>query len=81
MRPVVFDLDGTLVHSAPDIHAAVNRMLAAERLPPLDVGTVVSFIGRGMPVLVTRVMGARDIPGDQRPRLLRAVKAECGAAA
>lgn len=80
MRPVVFDLDGTLVHSAPDIHAAVNRMLAAERLPPLDVGTVVSFIGRGMPVLVTRVMGARDIPGDQHPRLLRALKAEYDAA-
>ncbi len=76
MKPVVFDLDGTLVHSAPDIHAAVNRMLAGERLPLLDLDTVVSFIGRGMPVLVTRVMGARDIPGDQHPRLLRALKAE-----
>jgi phosphoglycolate phosphatase len=76
VRPVVFDLDGTLVHSAPDIHAAVNRMLAAERLPPLDLPTVVSFVGRGMPVLVTRVMGARDIPGDQHPRLLRSLKAE-----
>ena len=28
MRAVVFDLDGTLIDSAPDIHAAVNRMLA-----------------------------------------------------
>lgn len=80
MRPVIFDLDGTLVHSAPDIHAAVNRMLVCEGLLPLDLTTVVSFIGRGMPVLVTRVMGARDVPEDQHPRLLRALKAEYDAA-
>jgi phosphoglycolate phosphatase len=72
--PVVFDLDGTQVDSAPDIHAAVNRMLETESLPPLDLPTVISFIGHGLPRLVMRVMAARDIPGDQHPRLTRLTK-------
>lgn len=53
---LVFDLDGTLVDSAPDIHAAVAQMLRAEGLPPLDLKTIVSFIGNGVPTLVQRVM-------------------------
>ena len=58
---VIFDLDGTLVDSAPDIHVAVNRMLADEGLRPLDLTTVTGFIGNGLPRLVERVMVARRI--------------------
>ncbi len=32
---IIFDLDGTLIDSAPDIHHGVNLMLAAEGLPPM----------------------------------------------
>ncbi|MEZ5720739.1 MAG: hypothetical protein R3D59_03030 [Paracoccaceae bacterium] len=32
-----FDLDGTLVDSAPDLMAAANRMLADEGHAPLDL--------------------------------------------
>jgi phosphoglycolate phosphatase len=53
---LVFDLDGTLVDSAPDIHAAVARMLADEGRDPLDLATVISFIGLGLPKLVERVI-------------------------
>lgn len=53
---VIFDLDGTLIDSAPDIHAAVARMLEAEGRPPLDIATVISFIGLGLPNLVERVI-------------------------
>ena len=35
MAAVIFDLDGTLVDSAPDIHAAVNRLLADVGEAPL----------------------------------------------
>ncbi|MEQ3710876.1 MAG: hypothetical protein ABNH38_21315 [Tateyamaria sp.] len=28
-RAILFDLDGTLIHSAPDLHAAANVMLGA----------------------------------------------------
>ncbi|MEO1291990.1 MAG: HAD family hydrolase [Pseudomonadota bacterium] len=40
MRAVVFDLDGTLIDSAPDLHAAVNRMLVAMERPGLSLAEV-----------------------------------------
>lgn len=70
--PVVFDLDGTLIHSAPDIHVAVNRMLQDEGHQELDLATVTSFVGNGLPKLVERVMAARGIPADRHARLSRA---------
>lgn len=68
-RAIVFDLDGTLVDSAPDIHVAANRMLAdcAER--PLDLETVTRFIGNGIPNLVRLVMVERDIPESEEERM------------
>ena len=58
---LIFDLDGTLVDSAPDIQAAVNRMLAEEGVVPLDLPTITGFIGNGLPKLVERAMAARGI--------------------
>ncbi|MCV2887838.1 phosphoglycolate phosphatase [Ruegeria aquimaris] len=54
---IVFDLDGTLIDSAPDITAAVNRMLAAEGHGPLGQARVTSFVGKGLPNLVAQVIG------------------------
>lgn len=62
VRAVVFDLDGTLIDSAPDIHAAVNKMLTAEGYDTLDLPTVTSFIGNGLPKLVERVMKTLGLP-------------------
>jgi phosphoglycolate phosphatase len=59
MGSVIFDLDGTLIDSAPDIHAAINAALAEEGAAPLSLAQVISFIGNGMPTLVQRVMDAR----------------------
>lgn len=56
VKAIIFDLDGTLIDSAPDIHASVNKMLAAEGQAALDLATVTSFIGNGLPKLVERVM-------------------------
>lgn len=53
---LIFDLDGTLIDSAPDIHATVNLLLAETGLPPLDLAMVRGFIGNGTAVLVERVM-------------------------
>jgi len=80
MRPVIFDLDGTLIDSAPDIRAAVNRMLVAEGCDPLDLPTVISFIGNGLPRLVARAMAARAIPDSERARLTAITKAHYDAA-
>ena len=54
MQAVIFDLDGTLIDSAPDIQAATNRALADFGCAPLDLPTVISFIGNGLPKLAER---------------------------
>ncbi|WNK00877.1 phosphoglycolate phosphatase [Thalassospiraceae bacterium LMO-JJ14] len=67
MSAIVFDLDGTMVHSAPDLHAAAVRMLGDFGLPPLSLGKVTSFIGNGVPVLVAKCLGesgAADVSHD-----------------
>jgi phosphoglycolate phosphatase len=60
MRPaaVVFDLDGTLVDSAPDIHAAANVALAAIGRPALSLAEVTGFVGNGVSVLMRRCLDA-----------------------
>ncbi|MEO1564440.1 MAG: phosphoglycolate phosphatase [Pseudomonadota bacterium] len=61
-KAVIFDLDGTLLDSAPDIHACVNAMLDDYGLPPLSLDQVKSFIGKGVPTLVAQVLAASDAP-------------------
>ncbi|MCL6285464.1 phosphoglycolate phosphatase [Ruegeria sp. 2012CJ41-6] len=57
MKPaIVFDLDGTLIDSVPDLAAAVNLTLTARGLPELDLTTIIGFVGNGLPKLVERVM-------------------------
>ncbi|GAB4361369.1 MAG: phosphoglycolate phosphatase [Kiloniellaceae bacterium] len=55
---MVFDLDGTLVDSVPDIHAAVAAFLGERGHAPLDLATVTGFVGNGVPVLLERVLRA-----------------------
>lgn len=55
---IVFDLDGTLIDSAPDIHAAINHALAGMSRGPLDLAKIVSFIGNGVEVLVEKSLAA-----------------------
>lgn len=58
MSAVVFDLDGTLVDSVPDMHAALNRVLAQRGHPALPLERVRGFVGHGVPTLVRRAMAA-----------------------
>ena len=60
--PVVFDLDGTLIDSAPDIHAAVNAVLRLNKTAPLTLVQVRSFIGGGVDLLWRRVIAATSLP-------------------
>jgi phosphoglycolate phosphatase len=64
-RLAVFDLDGTLVDSAPDLHAALDRLMAARALPGFARAEVVAMVGDGAKVLVERALGARGLPFDQ----------------
>ncbi len=56
MAIIIFDLDGTLVDSAPDIHDAVNIMLREIGYQEIELNIVQSFIGNGISKLVERVM-------------------------
>ena len=58
MRTLVFDLDGTLTDSVPDIAGAVNRTLAARNLPPLAVADVALMVGDGLQPLIDRAFAA-----------------------
>ena len=49
MKAVVFDLDGTLIDSAPDLHTAANLMLEDLCRPPLTLENVAGFVGNGVP--------------------------------
>ena len=44
---IVFDLDGTLVDTAPDLTAATNHTLSLEGLAPITVAELHPFIGHG----------------------------------
>ncbi|MER8549158.1 phosphoglycolate phosphatase [Mesorhizobium sp. M1169] len=59
---ILFDLDGTLVDSAPDIAAAVNELLAGRDLPPLRLDQVKAMIGGGIRKLVERAFAASGTP-------------------
>ncbi|HEV2678408.1 MAG TPA: phosphoglycolate phosphatase [Aliidongia sp.] len=59
---LLFDLDGTLIDSAGDLHHAINEMLTAVGRAPLTLPQVVGMIGNGVPTLVKRALAAS--PGD-----------------
>ncbi|MFU8881274.1 MAG: phosphoglycolate phosphatase [Rhodobacterales bacterium] len=80
MKAIVFDLDGTLIDSAPDIRAAINRTLLDEGHAPLDLAEVISFIGHGLPNLVARAMGVRGIDAHEHARLTAVTLAHYNAA-
>jgi phosphoglycolate phosphatase len=72
MTSVIFDLDGTLIDSAPDIHAVSNRVLAEEGFPPLTLDEIRSFIGKGVPHLVEQLLAASgdDPAGPRHARMV-----------
>ena len=54
IRGIAFDLDGTLVDSAPGLTSAVDQALYALELPVAGEERVVTWIGNGADVLMAR---------------------------
>jgi phosphoglycolate phosphatase len=63
---IVFDLDGTLIDSAPDIQFAASAVLEGLGKQGLTLDETRSFIGEGGAVFVSRMMAARGVePGEK----------------
>lgn len=62
---VLFDLDGTLLNTAPQIAEAANAMLVELSLPTLPYAQIKSYIGEGAQMLIQRCLaGALHHPPD-----------------
>jgi phosphoglycolate phosphatase len=55
---VVFDLDGTLVDTAPDLVAALNATFAREGLPAVSYAAARNMVGGGARVMIERGLAA-----------------------
>ena len=52
----MFDLDGTLVHTAPALNKAGNDLLLELNLPPVSIDDYSGFIGGGIPKQVKKLL-------------------------
>lgn len=59
---IAFDLDGTLVDSAPDLIGTLNRMLVEEGLPPVPMESASILIGSGARALLVHGFEAAGAP-------------------
>ncbi len=66
-RALLFDLDGTLVHSLPDLADAVDAVLQHYGLPPLGETAIAPMIGNGSYKLVERALKASSWCGAPTP--------------
>src|SRR5471032_1302008 len=78
---LIFDLDGTLVDTAPDLLGATNAVLAARGREPIDPATLRHMVGFGAQRLIARAMEATGAPAaaDEMPALVDIFLAHYGA--
>lgn len=62
IRAVAFDLDGTLVDSAPDIGHALNSAMRGAGLAQFDTAQVRAWVGDGPDVLIERALRSLGVP-------------------
>lgn len=73
IKAVVIDLDGTLLHTAPDLAEAANRMLAELHMPPIEDALLKTYIGNGVTRLIKRVL-TRSMDAEPEAELLANAK-------
>ncbi|WP_298940174.1 phosphoglycolate phosphatase [uncultured Psychromonas sp.] len=70
-KAVLFDLDGTLIDSAPDLALAINHMLTSIGREEISPAIIRSWVGNGASILVQRgLSGQTDIDENLDPELL-----------
>ncbi|WP_439133334.1 HAD family hydrolase [Pseudomaricurvus sp.] len=71
IKAVVFDLDGTLLDTAPDFVYVLNKLRDEENLPPLDATTIRNTVSDGARALVTLGFGLLESDDGFEPLRLR----------
>ncbi len=66
---IVFDLDGTLVDTAPDLTHALNYALARAGHPPVSAETVRSLVGMGAQVMIAEGLRRAGVTADLKAML------------
>ncbi|CAM5790753.1 phosphoglycolate phosphatase [Rhizobacter fulvus] len=66
-RLILFDLDGTLIDTAPELATAVNALLARLGRPPVPLAQVRTWIGRGARELLRQALRHHDVDGGESP--------------
>jgi phosphoglycolate phosphatase len=61
---ILFDLDGTLLHTAPDLVTAINQLRQDYDLAALPFDTAISMVGKGAQNLVKRALSDATIAVD-----------------
>lgn len=56
IKNIIFDLDGTLIDSIPDINASVNKTLEYIKFPSLDIEYTKKYVGNGARILINKVL-------------------------
>ncbi|ATN34680.1 phosphoglycolate phosphatase [Rhizobium sp. ACO-34A] len=69
---IVFDLDGTLVDTAPDLVESLNHTIAVANLEPVTYADLTNLVGQGARVMIARAFALRGTPlsDDELPALL-----------
>ena len=65
----VFDLDGTLLDTLPDLVAVTNEVLASFELPTHSRDEILAMVGNGLRSLISQAV-PQDLPQDEVERIL-----------
>jgi phosphoglycolate phosphatase len=71
IEAILFDLDGTLIDTAPDMGGALNRLLIEENLAPIPIDTIRPYVSQGGLVLTRLGFSERVPEADIEPLRLR----------
>lgn len=63
-QAILFDLDGTLIDSVPDLTESLNEVLGWRSLPPFSLENVRRMVGGGIPALITRALEEHGVAID-----------------
>lgn len=81
--PIIFDLDGTLLDTAPDLSAALNTLLVEEGYKSIPLLEVRNMVGRGAVHMIQQGLARAgiqiegDLPDDMRSRFIDHYRACC----